>query len=83
MVAEIVERVGPCRVAGQQKTCGRLASASQSITDGPGLCAGSPTPPPFLDGLLGKPEPLKFGDKPVALIEYRDGTLIDAVYNCA
>ena len=33
--------------------------------------------------IVGKPEPLKFGDKPVALIEYRDGTLIDAVYNCA
>ena len=33
--------------------------------------------------IVGKPEPIKFGDKPVALIEYRDGTLIDAVYNCA
>lgn len=33
--------------------------------------------------IVGEPEPIKFGDKPVALIEYRDGTLIDTVYNCA
>ncbi|MBG9982079.1 citrate lyase subunit alpha [Aerococcaceae bacterium DSM 111020] len=31
--------------------------------------------------IAGTPEPIQYGDKPVALIEYRDGTLIDTVYN--
>lgn len=31
--------------------------------------------------VVGTPKPIQYGDKPVALIEYRDGTLIDAVYN--
>lgn len=30
--------------------------------------------------IVGKPEPLEFTDRPVALIEYRDGSLIDTVY---
>ncbi|KRN99100.1 citrate lyase subunit alpha [Companilactobacillus kimchiensis] len=31
------------------------------------------------EAVVGKPEPLEFTDRPVALIEYRDGTLIDTV----
>lgn len=31
--------------------------------------------------IVGKPEPIQYGDKVVALIEYRDGTLIDVVKN--
>lgn len=31
--------------------------------------------------IVGEPKPLEFGDKPVALVEYRDGTIIDTVYN--
>lgn len=31
--------------------------------------------------IVGKPEPIDYGDKVVALIEYRDGTLIDVVRN--
>ena len=30
-------------------------------------------------GIVGTPEPIQYGDKVVALIEYRDGSLIDAV----
>ncbi|MGH2195709.1 citrate lyase subunit alpha, partial [Enterococcus faecalis] len=29
----------------------------------------------------GTPEPIKYGDKVVALIEYRDGSVIDVVRN--
>lgn len=29
--------------------------------------------------IVGKPEPIKYGDKTVALIEYRDGSIIDVV----
>ncbi len=29
--------------------------------------------------IAGKPEPIEFGDRVVALIEYRDGTIIDTV----
>lgn len=32
------------------------------------------------EAIVGKPEPLEFTDRPVALIEYRDGSLIDTVY---
>lgn len=32
--------------------------------------------------IVGEPKPIEFGDKTVALIEYRDGTLIDAVRDC-
>lgn len=32
-------------------------------------------------GIVGNPEPIKYGDKVVALIEYRDGTMIDVVKN--
>lgn len=31
--------------------------------------------------IVGTPEPIQYGDKVVALIEYRDGTLIDVVHN--
>jgi len=31
--------------------------------------------------IVGQPDPIEYGDKTVALIEYRDGTLIDAVKN--
>lgn len=31
--------------------------------------------------IVGKPEPIKYGDKTVALIEYRDGSIIDVVKN--
>lgn len=31
--------------------------------------------------IVGNPEPIQYGDKVVALIEYRDGTLIDVVRN--
>lgn len=31
--------------------------------------------------IVGNPEPIQYGDKVVALIEYRDGTLIDVVKN--
>lgn len=31
--------------------------------------------------VVGKPQPIEYGDKPVALVEYRDGTLIDVVNN--
>ena len=31
--------------------------------------------------IVGTPEPIKYGDKVVALIEYRDGSLIDVVRN--
>ncbi|HAJ55073.1 MAG TPA: hypothetical protein DCL56_10500, partial [Lactobacillus sp.] len=31
--------------------------------------------------ITGTPEPIQYGDKVVALIEYRDGTLIDVVHN--
>ena len=31
--------------------------------------------------IVGTPEPVQYGDKVVALIEYRDGTLIDVVRN--
>jgi len=31
--------------------------------------------------ITGEPAPIKYGDRPVALIEYRDGTLIDVVKN--
>jgi citrate lyase subunit alpha/citrate CoA-transferase len=29
--------------------------------------------------VTGKPEPISFGDKIVALVEYRDGTIIDSI----
>lgn len=32
------------------------------------------------EAVVGTPEPLEFTDRPVALIEYRDGSLIDTVY---
>lgn len=32
------------------------------------------------EAIVGTPEPLEFTDRPVALIEYRDGSLIDTVY---
>ncbi|CAJ1182653.1 Citrate lyase alpha chain [Companilactobacillus paralimentarius] len=32
------------------------------------------------EAIVGKPEKLEFTDRPVALIEYRDGSLIDTVY---
>lgn len=32
------------------------------------------------EAIVGKPEKLQFTDRPVALIEYRDGSLIDTVY---
>ena len=31
--------------------------------------------------ITGTPEAIEYGDKVVALIEYRDGTLIDVVHN--
>ena len=31
--------------------------------------------------IVGEPQPIQYGDKVVALIEYRDGTLIDVVHN--
>ena len=31
--------------------------------------------------IVGQPEPIKYGEKTVALIEYRDGTIIDVVKN--
>lgn len=31
--------------------------------------------------IVGEPQPIQYGDKVVALIEYRDGTLIDVVRN--
>lgn len=31
--------------------------------------------------IVGTPERIQYGDKVVALIEYRDGSLIDVVYN--
>lgn len=31
--------------------------------------------------IVGTPDPIEYGDKVVALIEYRDGTLIDVVHN--
>lgn len=31
--------------------------------------------------IVGEPEPIKYGDKTVALIEYRDGSIIDVVKN--
>lgn len=31
--------------------------------------------------VVGDPRPIEYGDKPVALVEYRDGTLIDVVNN--
>lgn len=31
--------------------------------------------------IVGDPQPIEYGDKPVALVEYRDGTLIDVVNN--
>lgn len=31
--------------------------------------------------IVGEPKPIEYGDKPVALVEYRDGTLIDVVNN--
>lgn len=31
--------------------------------------------------IVGTPKPIQYGDKPVALIQYRDGTLIDVVRN--
>lgn len=31
--------------------------------------------------VVGEPRPIEYGDKPVALVEYRDGTLIDVVNN--
>lgn len=31
--------------------------------------------------IVGHPDPIQYGDKVVALIEYRDGTLIDTVKN--
>jgi len=32
-----------------------------------------------IENLTGKPEPIKFSDEIVALIEYRDGTIIDTI----
>jgi citrate lyase subunit alpha / citrate CoA-transferase len=31
--------------------------------------------------IVGAPDPIEYGDKVVALIEYRDGTIIDVVKN--
>jgi len=31
--------------------------------------------------IVGNPQPIQYGDKIVALIEYRDGSLIDVVRN--
>lgn len=31
--------------------------------------------------VVGEPKPIEYGDKPVALVEYRDGSLIDVVNN--
>ncbi len=31
--------------------------------------------------IVGQPDPIEYGDKVVALIEYRDGSLIDVVRN--
>ncbi len=33
-----------------------------------------------VEKITGKPEPIKFTDKIVGLVEYRDGTIIDAIY---
>ncbi len=34
-----------------------------------------------VDAITGLPAPKKLGDKIVALVEYRDGTIIDVIYN--
>ena len=33
--------------------------------------------------LTGKPEKIRFTDKPVAVVRYRDGSVIDTVYQVA